>query len=52
MNENFPEAYNGIGIIEDKLGNKKEALISFDNAKRIDPENYIYWYNSGCVKKS
>jgi len=32
FNESFAEAHNGIGIIEDKLGNKEAALLSFENA--------------------
>ena len=48
LNKEFSPAYNGKGLILDKLGKYEEAIRHFTKAIDLESENAIYWNNRAC----
>lgn len=48
----YAPAYNGMGLVNDKMGNYEEALEDFNLAIKIDSNNPVYIHNRGCCKRS
>ena len=49
---NYAPAYNGRGLVYDKLNDYEKACIDFNKAIDLDPTNPVYIHNRGCCKRS
>lgn len=47
-NPRHAAAYNGRGLVREKLGDNKAATSDFTAAIELDPSVAAYWYNRGC----
>jgi Zn-dependent protease with chaperone function len=50
VDDQNPKAWNALGIIFSKLGQNKDALTCFENARLLEPNNPTYQKNANSIK--
>ena len=49
---NYAPAYNGRGLVYDKLNDFENACLDFNKSIELDQNNPVYIHNRGCCKRS
>lgn len=52
LDANYAPAYNGRGLVLDRLGNYQDAIADFSKAVKLDNLNAVYWHNRACCYRN
>lgn len=52
MEQGYAPAYNGRGLVWDRLLHHEEALSDFSGAIKLDGKNAVYWHNRACCLRN
>ena len=52
MDIKYASAYNGRGLVWDRLLEFDQAIVDFTAAVELDPKNAVYWHNRACCYRN
>jgi tetratricopeptide (TPR) repeat protein len=52
MDSAYAPAYNGRGLVWDRMLKFEDAIVDFSMAVKLDAQNAIYWHNRACCYRN